>query len=256
MCDSCGCSQPENSVTITRPGQAMPGSGSAGHHHSHQSHRAQGRVVEVQEAVLGKNDGIAAHNRDFFRERRIVALNLVSSPGSGKTTILERTIRELRGEIPMAVIEGDQQTMLDAERIDATGVDVVQVNTGAGCHLDADMVHQALHQLEPAENSLLFIENVGNLVCPAMFDLGEAAKVVIISVTEGEDKPLKYPAMFDAASLCLINKIDLLPHVDFDVARCREYALRVNHHLEFFEISAKTGEGMPAWLDWLRSQSI
>jgi len=254
MCDSCGCSQPENSVTITRPGQAMPGPDSADHHHSHQSHRAQGRVVAVQEAVLGKNDGIAVHNRDFFQERRIVALNLVSSPGSGKTTILERTIRELREEIPITVIEGDQQTMLDAERIDATGVPVVQVNTGAGCHLDADMVHQALHQLEPAENSLLFIENVGNLVCPAMFDLGEAAKVVIISVTEGEDKPLKYPAMFDAASLCLINKTDLLPHVDFDVARCREYALRVNHHLEFFEISARTGEGMPAWLDWLRRQ--
>ncbi len=248
MCDSCGCTQPENSVTITRPGQA--GSGAADHHHSHPR-----RVVEVREAVLGKNDGIAAHNRDFFEQRRIVALNLVSSPGSGKTTILEKTIRELRGEIPMAVIEGDQQTMLDAERIDATGVDVVQVNTGAGCHLDADMVHQALHRMEPAENSLLFIENVGNLVCPAMFDLGEAAKIVIISVTEGEDKPLKYPAMFDAASLCLINKIDLLPHVDFDVARCREYALRVNHRLEFFEISARTGEGMIAWLNWLRSQS-
>jgi hydrogenase nickel incorporation protein HypB len=247
MCDSCGCTQPENSVTITRPGQV--GSGAADHHHSHPS-----RVVEVREAVLGKNDGIAVHNRDFFKERRIVALNLVSSPGSGKTTILEQTIRKLRGEIPMAVIEGDQQTMLDAERIDATGVDVVQVNTGAGCHLDADMVHQALHRMEPAENSLLFIENVGNLVCPAMFDLGEAAKVVIISVTEGEDKPLKYPAMFDAASLCLINKIDLLPHVDFDVARCREYALRVNHRLEFFEISARTGEGMPAWLAWLRRQ--
>ncbi|MBU1545676.1 MAG: hydrogenase nickel incorporation protein HypB, partial [Proteobacteria bacterium] len=247
MCDSCGCTQPENSVTITRPGQAMSGSVTADHHHSH-----PGRVVEVREAVLGKNDGIAAHNRDFFKERRIVALNLVSSPGSGKTTILEQTIRELRGEIPMAVIEGDQQTMLDAERIDATGVDVVQVNTGAGCHLDADMVHQALHRMDLAEKSLLFIENVGNLVCPAMFDLGEAAKVVIISVTEGEDKPLKYPAMFDAASLCLINKIDLLPHVDFDVARCREYALRVNHRLEFFEISARTGEGMPAWLAWLR----
>ena len=250
MCDSCGCSQPENSVTITRVGQAVSGSAAADHHH----HPPQGRLVEVREAVLGKNDQIAAHNREFFRQKRIVALNLVSSPGSGKTTILERTIRELRGEIPLAVIEGDQQTMLDAERIDATGVPVVQVNTGAGCHLDADMVHQALHQMEVAENSLLFIENVGNLVCPAMFDLGEAAKVVIISVTEGEDKPLKYPAMFDAAGLCLINKTDLLPHVDFDVARCREYALRVNHHLEFFEISARTGEGMSGWLAWLRSQ--
>ena len=252
MCDSCGCSQPDNQVTIRRAGQEV--SGPAGHHHAHHDQPRQGRVVEVREAVLGKNDGIAAHNRDFFRQRRVVALNLVSSPGSGKTTILERTIRELRGEIPMAVIEGDQQTMLDAERIEATGAPVVQVNTGAGCHLDADMVHRALHQMEPAENSLLFIENVGNLVCPAMFDLGEAAKVVIISVTEGEDKPLKYPAMFAAASLCLINKIDLLPHVDFEVARCREYALRVNRRLEFFELSARTGEGMPAWLDWLRSR--
>ena len=256
MCDSCGCSGPESSITVKRPGGRgeVSGQSAAGHHHSHEDRPRQDRIVEVREAVLGKNDGIAAHNRDFFRKRRIVALNLVSSPGSGKTTILERTIRELGREIPLAVIEGDQQTMLDAERIDATGVDVVQVNTGAGCHLDADMVHQALHRMEPAENSLLFIENVGNLVCPAMFDLGEAAKVVIISVTEGEDKPLKYPAMFDAASLCLINKTDLLPHVDFDVARCREYALRVNHRLEFFEISARTGEGMPGWLAWLRSQ--
>ncbi|HCC55274.1 MAG TPA: hydrogenase accessory protein HypB [Desulfobulbaceae bacterium] len=251
MCDSCGCSQPDNSVTIRKPGQPMSGSGSADHHHAR-----KGRLIEVREAVLGKNDGIAAHNREFFEARRIVALNLVSSPGSGKTTILERTILALRGEIPMAVIEGDQQTMLDAERIETAGAPVVQVNTGAGCHLDADMVHKALHQMELAEKSLLFIENVGNLVCPAMFDLGEAAKVVIISVTEGEDKPLKYPAMFAAASLCLINKIDLLPHVDFDVARCREYALRVNHQLEFFEISARTGEGMSAWLDWLRRQII
>lgn len=254
MCDSCGCTQPENSVTVRRPGKDVSAHNAAAHHHSHHDQQSHGRLVEVREAVLGKNDGIAAHNRDFFREKRIVALNLVSSPGSGKTTILERTIRELHHDIPLAVIEGDQQTMLDAERIEATGVPVVQVNTGAGCHLDADMVHRALHQLELEENSLLFIENVGNLVCPAMFDLGEAAKIVIISVTEGEDKPLKYPAMFDAASLCLINKTDLLPHLDFDVARCREYALRVNHHLEFFEMSARTGEGMSAWLAWLRRQ--
>jgi hydrogenase nickel incorporation protein HypB len=255
MCDSCDCSQTENNVTIQRPGQAKGGAGSAGHHHSHHGSRRE-RIVEVREAVLGKNDGIAARNRIFFNKQRIVALNLVSSPGSGKTTVLEKTIRELRDEIPIAVIEGDQQTMLDAERIDATGVPVVQVNTGAGCHLDADMVHQALHQMELAENSLLFIENVGNLVCPAMFDLGEAAKVVIISVTEGEDKPLKYPAMFDAADICLINKTDLLPHLDFDVARCREYAMRVNPHLEFFEVSARTGEGMGAWLEWLRGQRV
>ncbi|OGQ98054.1 MAG: hydrogenase accessory protein HypB [Deltaproteobacteria bacterium RIFOXYD12_FULL_55_16] len=248
MCDSCGCSSPENRITISRAGQQTVSRPVSPHHVQ------RGRILAVQEAVLGKNDGIAAHNREFFRERRIVALNLLSSPGSGKTTILERTIRALRGEIPISVIEGDQQTRLDAERIEATGVPVVQVNTGSGCHLDAEMVHQALHQMEPKENSLLFIENVGNLVCPAMFDLGEAAKVVIISVTEGEDKPLKYPAMFAAASLCLINKTDLLPHVDFAVARCREYALRVNHRLDFFEISARTGEGLPGWLAWLRRQ--
>ncbi len=239
MCDSCGCSHAVNGVTIVRPGEKQP------------DHRP-GRLLRVEEAVLDKNSAIAEHNRSFFKEKGICALNLVSSPGSGKTTILERTIRALQGELPIAVIEGDQQTLLDAERIDATGVPVVQVNTGTGCHLDAEMVHQALHRLDLAENSLLFIENVGNLVCPAMFDLGEEAKVVIISVTEGEDKPLKYPAMFDAASLCLINKIDLLPHVDFSVERCREYALRVNHRLRFVELSAKSGAGLAAWLDWLR----
>ena len=239
MCDSCGCSHAGNGVTIARPGEKQQG-----HHH--------GRRLMVEEAVLDKNSAVAEHNRRFFRERGIRALNLVSSPGSGKTTILERTIHALKGERPIAVIEGDQQTLLDAERIDATGVPVIQVNTGAGCHLDAEMVHQALHRLDLAENTLLFIENVGNLVCPAMFDLGEEAKVVIISVTEGEDKPLKYPAMFDAASLCLINKTDLLPHVDFSVERCREYALRVNHRLRFVELSAKSGVGLAGWLDWLR----
>ncbi|HIJ79846.1 MAG: hydrogenase nickel incorporation protein HypB [Desulfobulbaceae bacterium] len=245
MCDSCGCSQPDDAVTFTRPG-----GGAVGHGH----HGPAGRVLKVEQDVLAKNAGIAAHNRDFFKARNIVALNLVSSPGSGKTTTLERTIRALKGTVEMAVIEGDQQTMLDADRINATGAPVIQVNTGAGCHLDADMVHRAMHQLDLGDNSLLFIENVGNLVCPAMFDLGEAAKVVIISVTEGDDKPLKYPAMFDAAAVCVINKIDLLPHVDFDLARCKEYARQVNHRLQFFEISATTGEGMSGWLDWLQQQ--
>ena len=247
MCDSCGCSQPDEAVTFTRPGRGVE----AGHRHDDQSAR---RVLQVEEDVLAKNAGIAGHNRDFLEDRNILALNLVSSPGSGKTTILERTIKELQGSLPVAVIEGDQQTMLDAERIDATGAPVIQVNTGAGCHLDADMVHRAMHQLDLGDDSILFIENVGNLVCPAMFDLGEAAKVVIISVTEGEDKPLKYPAMFDAAAVCVINKIDLLPHVDFDLGRCKEYAGQVNHRLKFFEISAKTGEGMSGWLDWLQQQ--
>ncbi|MGV1098331.1 hydrogenase nickel incorporation protein HypB [Thiovibrio sp. JS02] len=239
MCDSCGCSHSESEVTIRRPGEEHAG-------HSH------GRRLMVEEAVLDKNSAIAEHNREFFKKKQILALNLVSSPGSGKTTVLERTILALQGQFPIAVIEGDQQTLLDAERIDATGVPVIQVNTGSGCHLDAEMVHRALHRLELKGNSLLFIENVGNLVCPAMFDLGEAAKVVIISVTEGEDKPLKYPAMFDAAVLCLINKVDLLPHVDFSLERCKEYARQVNHRLEFVELSAKTGAGLDGWLNWLR----
>jgi hydrogenase nickel incorporation protein HypB len=235
-------------VTITR---LVPGL--ADHHHHHQHHKF--RTITLEAEVLAKNDALAARNRAYLRGRKILALNLVSSPGSGKTTILERTIRDLSGELAMAVIEGDQQTRRDAERISATGAEVVQVNTGAGCHLDADMVHRALHELTPPDHSLLFIENVGNLVCPALFDLGEAAKVVIISVTEGEDKPLKYPAMFAAADLCLINKIDLLPHVDFDPARCREYALRANHRLEVLALSARSGEGMAAWLEWLRQRA-
>jgi hydrogenase nickel incorporation protein HypB len=244
MCDDCSCDHPEE-VSIQRPGSPA---------HAHASGHGH-RRLQVREGVLDRNAAQAARNRDFFKARQILALNLLSSPGSGKTTLLERTIRELRGEKAMTVIEGDQQTMLDAERIQAVGVPVVQVNTGAGCHLDADMVHRALHELTPPDHSLLFIENVGNLVCPALFDLGEAAKVVIISVTEGEDKPLKYPAMFAAADLCLINKIDLLPHVDFDPARCREYALRANHRLEVLALSARSGEGMAAWLEWLRQRA-
>ena len=239
MCDSCGCDH--EGVTIAMPGR--PAAEARDHHH--------GRTLRIGQDVLGRNNHLAAHNREWFAAHNILALNLVSSPGSGKTTILEQTIRRLHGAIPVAVIEGDQQTLLDAERIDATGAPVVQVNTGAGCHLDADMVHRALHALTPPDHSLLLIENVGNLVCPAIFDLGEAAKVVIISVTEGEDKPLKYPAMFAAARLCLINKIDLLPHLDFSVERCMEYARRANPDLTFFTLSARTGDGMDGWLTWL-----
>lgn len=249
MCDSCGCGPEHEHVTIARPGHPAVSEKGEGQVHGEKGHR---RILRVKEDVLGKNNHIAAHNREWLQSRGIVALNLVSSPGSGKTTILEQTIRRLAGAIPVAVIEGDQQTLIDAERIDATGAPVVQVNTGAGCHLDAAMVHRALHALTPPEHSLLLIENVGNLVCPAMFDLGEAAKVVIISVTEGEDKPLKYPAMFAAAQLCLINKIDLLPHLDFSVGACMEYARRANPGLIFFTLSARTGEGLDSWLDWLR----
>jgi hydrogenase nickel incorporation protein HypB len=184
--------------------------------------------------------------------RNILALNLVSSPGSGKTTLLEKTIKQVKEEMPLFIIEGDQQTFNDADRIEAAGAPVVQVNTGQGCHLDAHMISHAVEKLEPTEGSLLFIENVGNLVCPSLFDLGESFRVVIMSVTEGEDKPLKYPNMFQSSHLCIINKTDLLPYLDFDLGKAIEYAKRVNHHLEFIELSAKTGEGLDKWHDWLK----
>jgi hydrogenase nickel incorporation protein HypB len=246
MCDSCNCDH-GSPVTITGPEPVL-----ADHHHHHHHHLPRTRIIRLESEVLAKNDAVAEGNRRYLLDRRILALNLVSSPGSGKTTILERTIGDLKSEMVMQVIEGDQQTRRDAERIGATGAQVVQINTGAGCHLDSSMVARALERLAPPPQALLFIENVGNLVCPALFDLGEAAKVVIISVTEGEDKPEKYPQMFQAAGLCLINKVDLLPYVNFQVATCRELAARVNPALEFLEISATTGEGLSAWYDWLR----
>ena len=178
-------------------------------------------------------------------------MNLMSSPGSGKTTLLEKTILSLKEQTPVAVIEGDQQTMNDALRIESTGAPVVQVNTGNGCHLDAEMVMNATKKLDPVEGSVLFIENVGNLVCPSLFELGEQHRVVIISVTEGEDKPLKYPTMFEHAHLCIYNKIDLLPYVDFDLEKSIQYASQVNPHLQFMKLSAKTGEGMDQWIQWI-----
>ncbi|MDZ7641774.1 MAG: hydrogenase nickel incorporation protein HypB [Desulfurivibrio sp.] len=235
-------------------GVAKTGQDHAGDHaadHAGDQAGEGGRRLAVEQEVLAKNIAQAEHNREHFARHRILALNLVSSPGAGKTTLLERTILELNGRLPLAVIEGDQQTLLDAQRIERTGVPVVQVNTGAGCHLDAEMIHRALHRLELSAGSRLLIENVGNLVCPAMFDLGEAAKVVIISPTEGEDKPLKYPAMFTAASICVINKIDLLPYLDFDLALCRQYLQQVNPDLQIFTLSAKSGEGLADWLEWL-----
>jgi hydrogenase nickel incorporation protein HypB len=214
----------------------------------------QGKVVTVEEAVLAKNDRLAARNRAWLAGRDITAVNLMSSPGSGKTSVLERTIRELTGERNVAVIEGDQETALDADRIRATGCRVVQINTGAGCHLDADMLARGLDALAPAPSSLLFIENVGNLVCPALFDLGETGKAVVISVTEGDDKPLKYPHMFAAADVVLVNKVDLLPYVDFDVRRCAERARTVNPRLAVLPVSAKTGEGIDRWYEWLQAR--
>jgi hydrogenase nickel incorporation protein HypB len=282
MCTTCGCSggaeprvtDPARSGTATGD-RDDHGHGShthaheAGHDHGseaghdHGQNEARGhvrseqttRTLVLEQAVLAKNDLLASRNRTWFDERGILAVNLMSSPGSGKTTLLERTIRDLSGEFQLSVVEGDQETLLDAERIRATGCRVVQVNTGAGCHLDADMLARGLRVLDPPARSIVMIENVGNLVCPAMFDLGERAKVVIISVTEGADKPLKYPQMFRAGELMVVNKIDLLPYVDFDVDRCTTYAWQVNPGLEVLEVSATRGDGLDRWYDWLRRQS-
>ena len=212
---------------------------------------SQARMVQIEQDILGKNNEYAAANRSWFAERGILALNLVSSPGSGKTTLLTRTLGDLKNEYPLAVIEGDQQTANDAERIRETGAHAVQINTGKGCHLDAHMVGHALESLKPENGGVLFIENVGNLVCPAAFDLGEAHKVAILSVTEGEDKPLKYPDMFAAADLLLLNKIDLLPYLYFDVEQCIDYARRVNPAIKVLRVSATSGEGMDDWYRWL-----
>jgi hydrogenase nickel incorporation protein HypB len=230
--------------------QAGPGAAS-GLGAAHAPGVSPARIVQIEQDILAKNNAYAALNRQLLADRGVFALNLVSSPGSGKTTLLVRTIEALRAKVPVAVIEGDQQTSLDADRIRATGTRAVQVNTGKGCHLDAHMVGHALSTLDPAVGSLLLIENVGNLVCPAAFDLGEAHKVVILSVTEGDDKPLKYPDMFHAADLLLINKIDLLPYVRFDIDAAIGYARRVRPGLDAIQVSATTGEGVDGWLAWL-----
>lgn len=215
---------------------------------------SQARMVRIEQDILGKNDAYARDNREHLARHAILALNLVSSPGSGKTALLTRTLTALKGRLPLAVIEGDQETAFDAERIRATGVPALQINTGKGCHLDAHMVGQALTQIALPAGGILFIENVGNLVCPAAFDLGEAAKVAILSVTEGADKPLKYPDMFHAARLMIINKLDLLPYVDFDVDQAIAYARRINPQLQVLTVSATRGDGFDAWLTWLDTE--
>jgi len=219
--------------------------------HSHAPGLGARRMVQIEQDILAKNNAYATQNRQRLVQRGIFTLNLVSSPGSGKTTLLCKTIELLKGKASVAVIEGDQQTSQDAERIRATGAPAIQINTGKGCHLDAHMVGHALEKLPLPDDSLLMIENVGNLVCPAAFDLGEAHKVVILSVTEGEDKPIKYPDMFRAASLMLMNKCDLLPYLSFKVDAAIDFARRVNPGIEVIEVSATTGEGMDAWLAWL-----
>ena len=232
------------------------------HHHHDHVHRydddhsgGEGHRVAIEARILAKNDAVAAVNRAWLRGREILALNLVSSPGSGKTTLLERTIARLGGELPVFVIEGDQASAKDGERIRDAGAPVVQINTGAGCHLDAEMVRRGLVELKPGAGAVLFIENVGNLVCPALFDLGEHAKVVLFSVAEGEDKPLKYPHMFQAAELVLINKTDLLPHLDFSLKEALANVARANPRARTLTLSARTGEGLQAWIDWIRQSA-
>ncbi|MCF6353897.1 MAG: hydrogenase nickel incorporation protein HypB [Candidatus Polarisedimenticolaceae bacterium] len=262
MCTVCGCGEGETTIE-----------GQEHHHHHHEHHHGHGhnhdygqgaahahapglsqaRMVQIEQDILGKNNEYAAANRHWFAQRKILALNLVSSPGSGKTTLLTRTLLDRKDHQPMAVIEGDQQTSHDADRIRETGVKALQINTGKGCHLDAHMVGHALESLTPEPDSVLFIENVGNLVCPAAFDLGEAHKITILSVTEGEDKPLKYPDMFHASDLMILNKIDLLPHLDFDVEQCIGYARRINPRIHVLRLSATTGEGMDAWYQWIEA---
>jgi len=260
MCTTCGCGE-NAEVTILQPRKDnklehlsiahIHQHGHDEHDHHHHHHQHDEKVLHVEQDILQHNNLLAERNRGYFEAKNILAINMVSSPGSGKTSLLEATLKNSKKDFSFFVIEGDQQTMNDANRIDATGVPVVQINTGQGCHLDSDMINKAVKELQPDERSILFIENVGNLVCPALFDLGEAVRVVIISVTEGDDKPIKYPDMFHSAHYCIINKTDLLPYVDFDVNKAKEYALRVNHHLKFIELSARTGEGMEAWFELL-----
>lgn len=291
MCGTCGCGE-EGSVSIRKPGEqavnehahvhdhehnhdghahahshehhhahheehehhhhAHQGDHPHSHHHADHTH-SHGREIQLEIDVLQKNNLLAERNRGFFEAKNISALNLVSSPGSGKTSLLEKTFREHKGKSAFYVIEGDQQTMNDAERIESAGAPVVQVNTGNGCHLDADMINKAVKKLEPQENSILFIENVGNLVCPSLFDLGESKRVVIVSITEGEDKPIKYPNMFQSSDICIINKMDLLPYLDFDLEKMKDYARRVKPGIEFIELSVKTGEGLEQWYKYIDS---
>jgi hydrogenase nickel incorporation protein HypB len=221
--------------------------------HHHEAHGTS-TVVDLEARILAKNEALAAQNRAWFAGREILALNLVSSPGAGKTTLLERTIRDLHHEANLFVIEGDQATANDGERIRRAGAPAVQVNTGTGCHLEADMIARGLSELRPSVGSIVMIENVGNLVCPAMFDLGEHARIVVLSVTEGEDKPIKYPHMFQSADLMILNKVDLLPHLDFDVERALSYARQVNPNIEVVQLSARSGEGLEDWYGWIRRQ--
>jgi len=288
MCTVCGCGEGEVRVEGKDKAHGHHHHGDGHHHHDHGPHHhghdhdhdhthghhhhhgedgaldygsgeaggsvpgmSQGRMIQLEHDILAKNNAYAAENRGFFADHGILALNLVSSPGSGKTSLLVKTIEMLGDRLKSYVVEGDQQTANDAERIRATGAPAIQINTGKGCHLDGHMVGHAVEHLAPSDGSVVFIENVGNLVCPAAFDLGEAHKVAILSVTEGEDKPIKYPDMFAASDLVLVNKTDLLPYLDFDVEEAIANARKVNPAIKVLKVSARTGEGMEAWLAWI-----
>ncbi|MCL2927801.1 MAG: hydrogenase nickel incorporation protein HypB [Trichodesmium sp. MAG_R01] len=279
MCVTCGCSgNNEATITNSQTGEKIAISNHHPHthtlpdgtviththsdnytpeNHNHKTEEDHAKIhkntISLEKEILQKNDLIAAQNRGWFKGRNILALNLVSSPGSGKTTLLSRTINDLKSDLTFSVIEGDQETINDAEKIRKTGCKVVQINTGKGCHLEAAMVEKGYTELNPPLNSVLMIENVGNLVCPALFDLGENCKVAILSVTEGEDKPIKYPYMFRESQVMILTKIDLLPYLQFDVNRCVEYAKQVNPQIRIFQVSAVTGEGLDEWYDWLKS---
>jgi hydrogenase nickel incorporation protein HypB len=261
MCDTCGCGKPDGFV-IHDPNHTHSHDSDYTHEHAHEhshdhqhehSHRHR-KVIDLNIDILSQNNIPAGMNRRFFEGRKILCLNMVSSPGSGKTTLLEKTIYHLITSRKIFVIEGDQQTLIDSDRIQKAGAPAIQINTGSGCHLDAKMIESALKKLEMEADSILVIENVGNLVCPAMFDLGEHKRVLVISVTEGDDKPLKYPNIFETSHLCIINKSDLLPNVDFSMEEFMKNARLINHHLEFIIVSAKTGEGLNLWFDWILSQ--
>ena len=281
MCDSCGCGNPGEKAVIRVPGEELTNQkdnlnerehehshphshdhGIGHHHHNfgetdynheHDHNDVTRRTINVETDILLANNLMAERNRGMFEAKNLTVINLMSSPGSGKTTLLERTINELKEKIKFSVIEGDQQTMNDAERIKLTGAPVVQVNTGNGCHLDAEMINRAIKRLAPEDGSIVLIENVGNLICPSLFDLGETSRVVVMSVTEGEDKPVKYPNMFQSANLCILNKCDLLPYLDFDISKAIEFGHQVNPRLQIIKLSAKSGEGMDEWYQWLKN---
>jgi len=269
MCTVCGCSTGDSKIEGDIINHSHENEHNHGHSHKHnhegQNHHyghspahahapgmSQARMVQIEQDILGKNNKYASINRSMLADKGILSLNLVSSPGSGKTTLLTRTLIDLKNKLPMAVIEGDQETSNDAERIRATGAKAIQINTGKGCHLDAHQVGHAIEHLKPDDTSVLFIENVGNLVCPAAFDLGETHKVVILSITEGEDKPIKYPDMFYAADLLLLNKIDLLPYLTFDIYQCIKYAKKVKPDIQILQVSATSGEGLDDWYQWIK----